>query len=347
MVVLLKIAADLGGTNLRVGLFEIVDGELRLRKKKETEIEVDKGVTHSKQRFISTINDMFEYARERYSTRGKIDLGLCLAGPLKNGIYNPTNLEWGSTDIEDLVRNGFNGVPGVSGVGRFVARNDLETIGIYVANKGKGKGKSHVLVVAPGTGLGTGLLIDGIPYEGNPRGGVSVEGGWITYKGETPEEVEFMDSEIRKVERREGKKRLYGLEEWVSGRGITRAYMFLGGASRDSAGARIEESGYAPEVISEEALNGDEGCIKVFELFGKHLAYGGLAPMSTLLNPEIIVLTGNIVQRNWRLMRDVVNAVYKANVLPENRNIPIVVDYERNAGIKGAAILVTDRRYAA
>ena len=97
----------------------------------------------------------------------------------------------------------FRDVPGVSGVGRIVARNDLETIGVYVANYGKGKGKSHVLVVAPGTGLGTALLIDGMPYEGNPKGGVSVEGGWITYKGETPEEVRFMEAELKKVEQRD------------------------------------------------------------------------------------------------------------------------------------------------
>ena len=345
MVILLKIAADLGGTNLRVGLFEVIKGELNLVRKKETEIEVDKGVAHSKKKFISTINDMFELAREEYSTEEDIDLGLCLAGPFKNGIYNPTNLRWGPTNISELVRRGFRDVPGVSGVGRIVARNDLETIGVYVANYGKGKGKSHVLVVAPGTGLGTALLIDGMPYEGNPKGGVSVEGGWITYKGETPEEVRFMEAELKKVEQREEKKRLRGLEEWVSGRGIVRCYKFVDGASRDLAGTRIEESRYDPAAISKEALDGDRGCIEAFELFSKHLAYGGLAPMSTLLNPEVIVLTGNIVQRNWRLMKNVVKRVYEANVLPENRSIPIVVDYEKNAGLKGAVILVTDQRY--
>ena len=108
-------------------------------------------------------------------------IGICAPGPLnpKTGvILNPPNLPgWRNVALQEMVRARF---------GRPVrVENDCNAAGLAEARFGAAKGCNSVFYAAIGTGIGSGIIIDGKIYHG--KNGFAAEGGHVSidYRSET------------------------------------------------------------------------------------------------------------------------------------------------------------------
>ncbi len=108
-------------------------------------------------------------------------IGICAPGPLnpKTGIIlNPPNLlGWRDVPLEEMARSKF-GVP-------VRLENDCNAAGLAEARFGAAKGCNSVFYAAIGTGIGSGIILDGKIYHG--KNGSAAEGGHVSidYRSET------------------------------------------------------------------------------------------------------------------------------------------------------------------
>jgi glucokinase len=108
-------------------------------------------------------------------------IGICAPGPLnpKTGIVlNPPNLPgWRNVPLEKMAREKF-GLP-------VRLENDCNAAGLAEARFGAAKGCNSVFYAAIGTGIGSGIILDGKIYHG--KNGAAAEGGHVSidYRSET------------------------------------------------------------------------------------------------------------------------------------------------------------------
>jgi glucokinase len=108
-------------------------------------------------------------------------IGICAPGPLnpKTGvILNPPNLPgWRNIPLQEMAEARF-GMP-------VRVENDCNAAGLAEARFGAAKGCNNVFYAAIGTGIGSGIVIDGKIYHG--KHGAAAEGGHVSidYESET------------------------------------------------------------------------------------------------------------------------------------------------------------------
>lgn len=116
------------------------------------------------------------------SVTGEIEaIGICAPGPLnpKTGmVLNPPNLlGWRDVPLEEMARSKF-GLP-------VRLENDCNAAGLAETRFGAAKGCNSVFYAAIGTGIGSGIILDGKIYHG--KNGSAAEGGHVSidYRSET------------------------------------------------------------------------------------------------------------------------------------------------------------------
>jgi glucokinase len=149
-----KIAVDLGGTNLRVGLIkenklvEKIQLKLLYKDDKEKTIQQLKGAISQ----LITKN-----------VKG-IGLGVPSVVDVEKGIvYNVANIpSWDEVHLKDILEDEYN-VP-------VFVNNDVNCFVLGEHAFGQGNGCSSLVGLAIGTGLGAGIIVDNKLYEGNNAG---------------------------------------------------------------------------------------------------------------------------------------------------------------------------------
>lgn len=120
-------------------------------------------------------------AMEESLTEDVTAIGICAPGPLnpKTGmVLNPPNLlGWHDVALAEMARKKF-GLP-------VRLENDCNAAGLAEARFGAAKGCSSVFYAAIGTGIGSGIILDGKIYHG--KNGAAAEGGHVSidYRSET------------------------------------------------------------------------------------------------------------------------------------------------------------------
>lgn len=93
-----------------------------------------------------------------------------------------------------------------------------------------------------------------------------------------------------------------------------------------------------PANMAEQAYNGDKLAIKVFEEVGKYIGLA-LASVVNLIDPEIIVLGGSVVESSDLFMVEIKKSLKQAILSPKLKKIKVVKGKVENAGAVGAALL--------
>lgn len=142
------IAADIGGTNIRVAL---------VRRKKIFKLLIKK-TPRSKQAFLKELVSMISDVMVKRVS----GIGVGIAGPLKNGIIeNPPNLPLKNFNLKRFLEKKFEK--------RVEVYNDVNCVAL--AEMKYGIRKRNFIVLTLGTGIGGGIVIDKRIYTGNGRGG--------------------------------------------------------------------------------------------------------------------------------------------------------------------------------
>ncbi len=317
----LILAGDVGGTNTRLGLFEVNRGRLRLLLEKTFLSKNYKGLENILEDFL----------------RGKREVaGACfgVAGPVTQEVVIATNLPWWidiqslqkmlslkkMEVINDLVANAY----GIS----VLKKKDFETL-----NVGKAKKGSQALISA-GTGLGEAILFwDGKQHVPSPS-----EGGHIEFGPRNHLELELFHYLSDRFDH-------VSYERVLSGQGLFHVYQFLKDSKRyGSEPSWLSEKikGEDPaEVISEVArLKKNKLCGKALDLFTS--IYGAAAGNLALQVMAIggVYIGGGIAPKIiWKLKDGPFVKAFKdkGRLSRIVAHIPVKVIMNEKAALLGAA----------
>ena len=157
------LGVDIGGTKIATGL---VNAEAEV-------FSVRSVPTLAQEGYDTSIAQVWR-AIEESLTDDVTAIGICAPGPLnpKTGVVlNPPNLPgWRNVALRRLVEERFQ-LP-------VCVENDCNAAGLAEARFGAAKGSSNVFYAAIGTGIGSGIILDGKIYHG--KNGAAAEGGHVS-----------------------------------------------------------------------------------------------------------------------------------------------------------------------
>ena len=232
-------------------------------------------------------------------------IGISCGGPLdshKGVILSPPNLPgWDNIPIVSIVEK-------IVGI-KATLQNDANACALAEWKLGAGKGTKNMVFLTFGTGLGAGLILNGMLYSGtNDNAG---ELGHIRM------------AEFGPV----GYGKRGSLEGFASGGGIAQlAKMFI--SEKLQKGEKVpwctlqELDQVTAQKVAEEAIKGDELARSIYETSAIYLGKG-LSIVIDLLNPEVIVV-GGIYSRNREMMESVVQKIIKREALSNSSRVCII-----------------------
>ncbi|MHB8231823.1 MAG: ROK family protein [bacterium] len=311
---------DIGGTNLRFG----ITGESGTVKRGLI-VPFNKNLDNNTEKQVDFIvNNAINFLGENKNYDIKA-IGIGIAGQIddKSGdvLFSP-NLNWSNVPLKKILEK-------ETGLTVNIV-NDLTAITYGEWKFGAGKGVNNLICIFAGTGIGSGIVINGSLYTGcsNAAGEIGhttvVSGGRKCTCGN-----------------------LGCLEAYAGGWGIA-------GIAKDRA--LLDKSGFKSIVdtaggignitartIAEAYYAGDENAVKLIKETGIYLSDGVITAVN-LLNPCVIILGGGVIDGIPDLFDIVKEEVYKRALKASVSGIKILKsELGENAGVMGAAGLAAIR----
>jgi len=278
---------------------------------KQVLISFDVGGTNIKASLIATsgrvLVSSFEPTKNNLGKNKIIEEVICLADDLLVGQVrlkgvalawpSTVNLSLSGQEMKNILQKKFK-VP-------VILENDANVFTLAEAKLGQGKKYKVVVGLTLGTGVGCGLVIDKKIYHG---AGQASEFGHVSLNFSGPKCACGN----------------YGcFEEFAGSRAIERLakkYKFKNKTGQD---------------LYELAIQGDKRATKLWQEFGKQLAWGIISVINAL-DPEIVVVGGQI-SKAWKFFYPAMQAEVDSKVM--FKKTPIKVSKLENAGTLGAALL--------
>lgn len=209
-----------------------------------------------------------------------------------------------------------------------VAENDATAATWAEAKFGAGVGHDHMAFVALGTGIGTGFVLDGKLHRG--AHGYAGEAGHITVQRDGPQHITGANGPW---------------EYFASGNGL--GILARRWAAEGRLDALVERAGSVADIRGEhvnELLNeGEPGIEALIARFARDVSVG-LADLVYVLDPEIFVLGGGLVELGEVLRSNVERCLAERILGAAYRpKIPVVLaQLGSYAGAIGSAALAVD-----
>ena len=199
------LAGDIGGTNARLGLFELEESRLRLAAAETYPSREHASLDDIVRRFVAEHPASIERAC------------LAVAGPVTDHRVVATNLAW-IVDAERLA--GVLGLPSVALINDLVgiARglDELQATDIVLLHPGRSGAEGNRAIIAAGTGLGEA----GAYWDGRTHHPFATEGGHVDFGPRSRLEMELLAYLLAKHDR-------VSYERVLSGSGLADIYRFL------------------------------------------------------------------------------------------------------------------------
>jgi glucokinase len=307
---------DIGGTSIKAGLVDEMGRVLESRRVKT--------LTDDLGGFLSTLTDLIRGFQKTFPITA---VGLGVPGLLSSKTHiietSPNIPCLHEINLEDAVANQVHL--------RTVSENDANaaTYAEYVC--GAGVGLQHVCHLTLGTGLGSGLILDGGLFTG--------ASGYAGEFGHTVIAASLIDDTAG---RRCGCGNRGCLETFVSAGGVVQTAEEM---MRDAPASRLHgiEPPLTAERICEAAAEGDATAQAVFRQTGWYLGIA-CANLINLLNLEMIIMGGGVMAAGNLLLNPTLDsarlhafsAAYADCQIVQSKLWP-------DAGLIGAAMLARDR----
>ncbi len=258
---------DIGGTNTVFGIVT-EKGEIVFKESIPTN-----GMEPAEdlfERIFKNYDEVFKQYSSEYNLVG-IGVGAPDGNYYKGSIENPPNLNWGYVNVKELVQRHHNLPTALT--------NDANAAAIGEMQFGAARGMKNFLEVTLGTGLGSGIVVDGKVLYGHDG-----------FAGELGHVNAVRDG------RRCGCGKKGCLETYASATGIIRTVAEMLANYRDNSSLRdIPYSKITAKKIFDAASSGDKIAINAFKYTGKILGEA-LADAVAILSPEAIVVFGGLAQ---------------------------------------------------
>ena len=302
-------AADVGGTTVKMGLFEL-SGNLLDTWEIPTITENDGA---------AILPDISRTIAEKMEERGiSADdvegVGLGVPGPVGSDgtVYKCVNLGWGVINVEQILGE-------LTGL-RVKAGNDANVAALGEMWQGGGKGFRDVVMITLGTGVGGGIIQDGRIVPG--CFGAAGEIGHIPTRENETETCGC------------GKKGC--LEQYASANGFTRITRQHLEEHPEAQTCLRETEELNSKVIFDAAKAGDEAALHMVDEVGRILGRA-LATVSCVVDPQVFVLGGGM-SKSGPILIDAIKQYYKEYAFHASRTTEIKLATLGNlAGIYGGA----------
>lgn len=308
------IGVDVGGTSVKLGLFEVT-GELL----KKWEIPTRK--EEQGRYIIGDIADSILHqvlAQENISFNEIEGVGMGVPGPVMpdGHVEVCVNLGWKDKYPAQELSELLEGLPVKCG-------NDANVAALGEMWQGGGKGYTDIVMITLGTGVGGGVIIDEQIITG--KHGLGGEIGHIHVRDEEKEHCNCGGVGC--------------LEQVASATGIAReARRKMASCDTPSILREVGDNVSAKDVL-DAAKEGDVLALEVMEVVGHFLGVA-LASLALTVDPQMFVIGGGVSKAGQYLV-EVINRHY-AQFMPisENRGTIGLAKLGNDAGIYGAARLI-------
>jgi glucokinase len=314
----LAVGVDIGGTKVAAG---VVDAYGKILAHTRAPMNCHASAEEGLASVLAAIESLFT---QDAPNRAKIQcIGICAPGPLdpRTGvIINPPNVPcWRDFPLADEVAKRYSAHVKVD--------NDANAGGLAEQLWGAGRGYRNVFFATIGTGIGTGIVLDGKIFHG--RTGAAAEGGHVS--------IDFNGPVCNC-----GKKGC--IEVLASGTAIARRARERLGQSPE-LGSQIlalaggEPSAVRSEMVGKAAQAGDPLAKEILDQTLEYLAIW-LGNTVDLLEPEVIILGGGAAAMLRPYFGEIQKRMKKWCINSRYLEIPLVpAHYGENAGIAGGAAL--------
>jgi glucokinase len=309
----LYVGVDVGGTKVAVGLVDAAGTICALGR-------VPMNAHGSAQEGLESVLSAIAQVIDRSPT-AIAGIGICSPGPLDpvaGVILNPPNLPcWRNFPLAESVQK----------IHRVEVKldNDANAAALAEARWGAAVGYGSVFYVTIGTGIGTGIIIDGKMHHG--RTGSAGEGGHVS--------IDFRGPICRC-----GKPGC--IEVLASGTAIARRARERISAGRTSAILEIaggELEAVRGENVAQAYAIGDDLAKEILSESVRMLALW-LANMVDLLDPEVVVIGGGAAMLYQPFFDQLRRQIAALTVNPRSGEVPVVpARYGADAGVAGGAAL--------
>lgn len=307
-----RVGVDIGGTNIAAA---IVNEEGKILYKRSNPTNADRRPNGILDVIISTIKELMENTELSREVKG-IGIGVPGVCNIEKGIVEfAPNLFWNDVKIVEIMEKKFSLPTYID--------NDANAAALGEAWCGAGKGKKNIVCITLGTGVGSGLILNGEIYHGAKNG--AGELGHITVVEDGPKcncgnngclEALAAAPAILKA----------GKEAIVNG--------------KETLLTEIDLESLTTKDIFDGAKKGDRVCLDIVNQVANHLGLA-LANVVNILNPEQIIIGGGVAAAGDILFNPLKDIIRKRALKGLFDGLEIVkAQLGNDAGIVGAAALV-------
>ncbi len=306
------LAIDIGGTFTKIG---IVDDTGKILVSKVFDTKYREPFASFLKELVAEINELIR----RLGTKSNIlavGVGAPNANSLTGNIENPPNLKWGK--VTPLAKS----LVDVFKLPVFIA-NDANAAALGELKYGMAKAMKNFVVLTLGTGLGSGIIVNGDLLLGE-----HAQAGEIGHVNVNPYG-------------RQCNCGLQGcLETYASVTGIKRTVFELIAEMREESPLRgISFDDLTGETIANAALAGDKLALRAFEITAEILG-SKMADTVAHLDPEAFILAGGLSKAGDILLSPVIANLEKNLFIAYKGKVKVYLsNARRNAAILGPAAL--------
>jgi glucokinase len=320
------VGVDIGGTNIACG---ISDERGTLLHKASIKTGAEQGYAALIKKIAQLVNDILTETGTGMSEVARIGVGCPGCCNKATGIVELcVNLGWRDVPLVKDLSNALNSVDDTARGVSITIENDANAAAYGEFIAGAARGADSAVVITLGTGVGSGIIING-----NLLRGTNFAGGEL---GHMVIQVDSHEQELC------GCGRTGCFESYSSATGLIRMTHAAMAANPDSEMHRIsEEYGkISARTAWQAARRGDSAGQEVVDRYVRYLA-AGITNVINIFQPDIVCLGGGVCNEGENLLRPLTKLiseqVYSRESSDKNSKIAIC-ELGNDAGIIGAAL---------
>lgn len=311
-----RIGIDVGGTNVKIAL---VNDEGKILYSNSVPTRAEMGYEYTVNNIKQAIYDLLKETKLEPKDIQGIGFGFPGQVDYKAGIVrNAPNIPgWVEIPIAKIFEDEFHIPTRVD--------NDVRCAALGELNYGAGKGCENLICITIGTGIGSGLVVNGKLVRGasNAAGEIGhiklqMNGGPICGCGDTG-----------------------CLEAFASGPAIVAlAEDYIKGGKSTKYRELANGAPITPYIVCEAAKAGDPVAQRIFTIIGEYIGIG-MASVVNLLNPEKIIIGGGVADAGEYLLNPLSETLKKRAMKIAGETVKIVhAELGNTAGVIGASLLI-------
>lgn len=313
-----RIGIDVGGTNVKIAL---VDDNGKIIYSNSVPTYAKMGYEYTVNNIKQAIKDLM---KETNTTPSDIEgIGFDFPGQVdcKTGVVKlaPNIPGWVNVPIAQMIEDEFHIPTRID--------NDVRCAALGELKLGAGRGCENFICITVGTGIGSGIVINGKVVRGatNAAGELGhiklqMNGGPICGCGDTG-----------------------CLEAFASGPAIVamaQEYIKGGKSTKFREMAAVEGGEITPYMVAKAAEEGDPVAKRIFEIVGEYIGIG-LTSVINLLNPERVIIGGGVAESGELLLGPIRKTIKERAMVVAGNAVEIVpAQLGNSAGVIGASMLI-------